>query len=326
MRIVRGWNNHSKQCVIALGFFDGLHRGHREVLKAAYRFKSHDENNVEVVTFYPHPQNFLAGRGNYSLKYLTSYGEKYCLVQQFFPEMLLRFIRFNAAMRFTHPREFLHRIHSRLSPVRVFVGENFRFGYQATGDVALLRQYFEARGVEVICVPSVEDNGVCISSSGIRTLLARGDLDQVNNLLGYHFTIIGKVRKGRKLGTELGFPTANLYPPKVKILPPHGVYVSYVSWKGLKGWIPALTHIGYRPTLNDYRRRVIETFIPSLQSPGLYGKRMVVRLAAFIREERAFPSVQELKKQIGLDLEAFYQYLQGRNSVINYPLNAILEV
>ncbi|MEN3185485.1 MAG: riboflavin kinase [Atribacterota bacterium] len=326
MHVIRGWKSLLGKRVVALGFFDGLHRGHQEVLKTAYRFKVHGEDNVEVITFYPHPQNFLAGRGRYVLQYLTTYGEKCRLIQQFFPGMLVRFLRFDAAMRFTSPQEFLHGIYSRLSPEKVFVGENFRFGYQAAGDVPLIRRYFGAKGVEVVCIPSLEDNGVCISSSGIRTLLTRGELNEVNRLLGYNFTIIGTVRKGRKLGSKLGFPTANLYPPAVKILPPHGVYVSYVFWKGLKDWMPALTHVGYRPTLKDYHRRVVETFIPSFQSPGLYGKRMVVQLVAFIRGERAFSSIQKLKNQMDLDLEAFYRYLQGRSSVINYPLNAIVEV
>ncbi|MCX7668389.1 MAG: hypothetical protein N2Z84_05610, partial [Atribacterota bacterium] len=324
MFIARGWKNHPQQRIIALGFFDGLHRGHQEVLRHAYRSKAFEREVVEVVTFYPHPQNFLAGKGNRSLKYLTSYGEKYCLMQHFFPGIFLRFIRFDAVMRSMEPEAFLRLIYSQLFPCKIFVGENFRFGYRAAGDITLLQRYFRTRSVEVMTIPSLKDDGVCISSSGIRTLLIQGDLHRVNSLLGYRFTIMGRVGKGRKLGSELGFPTANLYPSYTKILPPHGVYISHVSWEGLKDWFPALTYIGRKPTLGGSRRRVVETFVPAFRSLDLYRRRMVVQLVAFVREERVFSSVQELKKQIGLDLEAFYRYLQGSNGVVNYPLNAIL--
>ncbi|MGC8777717.1 MAG: riboflavin biosynthesis protein RibF [Candidatus Caldatribacteriaceae bacterium] len=327
MLLARGWDKRgSGSRFLVLGFFDGLHRGHREVLGRAYHVGQREGGVIEIVTFYPHPQNFLARKRNYPLQYLTSYGEKYCLLQQFFPGIFLRFIRFDKKMRCTAPQKFLDSIHSRLTPKKIFVGENFRFGYQATGDVSVLRQYFETRDIEVVSVPSLEDRGLCISSSSIRSLLAEGNLERVNSLLGYHFTIMGKVHRGRRLGSQLGFPTANLYPPSTKILPPHGVYISYITWETPENWIPALTHVGYRPTLQDYHRRVIETFVPSVSSLDLYGQRVTVRLVSFVRAERAFPSVQELKKQIALDLEAFYRYLQGGNSVINYPLNAILEV
>jgi len=326
MLLTRGWKSDSRPRLTVLGFFDGLHRGHREVLQRAYHLGCLEKRDVELVTFYPHPQNFLAGKRNHPLQYLTLYGEKYCLLQGFFPGILVRFVRFDKKLRGTPPWEFLDLFFSRLSPEKVFVGENFRFGYQAAGDVHFLRRYLEGRGAEVVIIPSFEDNGLCISSSGIRSLLLAGNLDHANHLLGYNFTVMGRVRRGRRLGSRLGFPTANLYPSSAKILPPHGVYISYVTWKGLNEWVPALTHLGYRPTLHDYRRRVIETFVPSFNSLELYGKRIAVQFVSFVREERAFPSVDDLKKQIHLDLEAFYRYLQGGNSMINYPLNAILEV
>ncbi|MGQ9474228.1 MAG: riboflavin kinase, partial [Candidatus Caldatribacteriaceae bacterium] len=278
------------------------------------------------VTFYPHPQNFLAGKRNEPLKYLTSYGEKYCLLQHFFPKTTLRFIRFNQKMRMTSPWKFLELLSSQLMPHLIFVGENFRFGYQAKGEISLLKKYFENQNIRVVAIPSIQNQGECISSSLIRTLLLSGDLQRVNNLLGYHFTIIGKVRKGKGLGGKLGFPTANLYPPSIKILPPHGVYISHVSWKNHNTSIPALTYIGHRPTFKNSSRKVVETFIPSYNSLDLYGQRIELRLAVFLREEKTFASPQDLKKQIDLDLEAFRQYLQGKNSMVNYPLNAILEV
>ncbi len=324
MLFTRGWKNNQKK-ILVLGFFDGLHRGHQKVLKEAYDAVLKRHLTCEVITLYPHPENFFAGKRNYPIKYLTTYGEKYSLLKRFFPGMSLRFIRFARSLQLTPPPKFLEHIFEELHPHMIFIGENFRFGREAKGDAQFLRQYFQKEGVEVVIVPPLKEGDLCISSSTIRELITRGDLLSANRLLGYPFTFIGRVRKGKQLASRLGFPTANLYPSRSKILPPYGVYITQVWWSENMCGFPALTYIGCKPTFGRHRQ-VVETFIPSLNSVNLYEKRLIVQLVAFMRGERVFSSPQELKKQIDLDIEAFQQYLQGKNSVINYPLNAIVEV
>jgi riboflavin kinase/FMN adenylyltransferase len=305
MLLERGWKRFPQESTMAIGFFDGFHRGHRRVLAEALA-RSSPEAPLCVVTFYPHPQTVLLPREG--VKYLTLYSEKYLLLEHFFPGTFLYFLRFNRALRETAPLDFLNAVVEHFHPRTICVGENFRFGFERRGDSALLRDFFVPRGTEVVVVPSYRVRGEVVSSSRIREHLLDGRLTQANELLGFPFTVIGRVRRGRRIGRSLGFPTLNLHPPLRKLLPPPGVYTGRVSWENLgeTSW-NALIYTGSRPTFHDTRRRVVEVFVPSSPFPELYGQRVYVTFEEFVREEMVFSSEEALKRQIQKDLEVFFR-------------------
>lgn len=302
MLLKRGWSRFSGS-TLAIGFFDGLHLGHRRVLDEAYH-RAVSSAPLCVVTFYPHPQHVLSPQEK--VKYLTLYGEKYLTLLRLYPGAFLMFLRFGHDLRKTPPLLFLECIAATLHPRVICVGENFRFGFQRQGTPELLRKYFAPQGVDVITVPSYTFEGETISSSRIREYLARGELEKANRLLGSPFSVVGKVRRGRQLGRALGIPTLNLYPPSKKLLPPPGVYVGSISLeKNATVPFPALVYTGTRPTFQDTKRRVVEVFIPHSSFPELYNTRVCVTFEQFVREEMVFSSTDALQAQIQRDIEAF---------------------
>lgn len=310
MFLKRGWKEFPES-VLAIGFFDGLHLGHRRVLAEAYH-RATSCTPLCVVTFYPHPQHFLSPRRK--IKYLTLYGEKYLLLSRFYLGIFLSFLRFGENLRRTSPLAFLGRIEEVFHPRVICVGENFRFGFGRQGNPELLRKYFAPRGVDVIALPSYQVGGEVVSSSRIREYLLLGELERANALLGSPFSVIGKVRKGRRIGRALGFPTLNLYPPSVKLLPPPGVYVGSVSWEGhSNSAFQALVYTGMRPTFRDTRRQVVEVFVPHSSFPELYNRRVCITFEHFVRKEMVFPSEEALKAQVQRDIETFF--LLSRNSL-----------
>ena len=292
----------AEDSILALGFFDGVHRGHQYLLGEAYRLAQEEKTKLHIFTFYPHPRNFLSSG---DVKHILTYREKYCLIQKLFPQSLLQFVHFNRSFREMRAQEFLALVEEEIRPRRVVVGENFHFGFEAQGDAALLKNYFPFRGIEVTVVPSLQEGGKLISSSRIRWHLENGDLFSANRLLGYSFFLQGRVRRGKGVGRKLGFPTANLYPPSYKLLPASGVYTGYVSGKGIGKRSPSLIYVGHRPTVNFSPRRLVEVFIPDI-SQELYGERLIIEFQAFLRKEMVFPSLLELKNQIEQDLEALH--------------------
>ncbi|HOQ67092.1 MAG TPA: riboflavin biosynthesis protein RibF [Candidatus Atribacteria bacterium] len=300
---IRGIDSVEEGDVLALGFFDGVHRGHQYLLGEAYRLAQERKRRLQILTFYPHPQNFLStGR---DIKHIVTYREKYFLIQKLFPQSLVCFVHFNKSFREKKAYEFLALIEEKVKPQVVVVGENFRFGFEAQGDAELLKNYFSSRGTEVIVVPTLQEGGDPISSSRIRWHLENGDLLSVNHLLGYSFFLQGRVRRGRGMGRKLGFPTANFYPPSYKLLPLSGVYAGSVSGKEIGNHNLSLIYVGNRPTVNFSPRRLVEVFIPGV-CREFYGERLTIEFQAFLREEMVFSSLEELKNQIGRDLEALY--------------------
>ncbi len=310
MLLERGFRISLQKGVVAIGFFDGLHRGHQAVLKGASQRALSLGVPFEVVTFYPHPQ-FLVSPGR-PLKYITTYGEKYLLLQRFYPGVFVSFLRFNRILQRTSAQDFLEMMEKTLVPQAVFVGENFRFGFKRLGDSELLREYFSSQGIEVFVVPSLREGRRAVSSSRIRELVHAGALQETKDLLGFPFPVMGRVRRGRRMGRSLGFPTLNLYPSSKKLLPPPGVYLGSVVWdRRPKEEIQALMYTGKRPTFQDTRRTVVEVFVPSLTLPEIYGERVCVSFEQFVREEMIFPSPGALQEQVQKDLEVFWQYSSG---------------
>ncbi|HAX98978.1 MAG TPA: riboflavin biosynthesis protein RibF [Candidatus Atribacteria bacterium] len=301
------------ESVVALGFFDGIHLGHQAVLDRAATIAAEKEKPLRIITFYPHPRNSIGH--SHTIKYITTYIEKYQRLQSFYPGCEIYFLRFNRQLRHTPPERFLDLINHWFKPIAVITGENFRFGYRTQGDQLFLQNFFKKRGVETAIIPSISLDGAVLSSTMIRQLIEKGDIKKVNMVLGYPFSIRGRVVKGKQIGSQIGFPTANLFPVSSKIMPPHGVYFGYMNWKRVE--YPALIYIGTKPTVSQNQRRVVEVHIDHHIRQSLYQERITVQLQQFWRLEKHFPTIEDLREQITVDQAAFNAYLQHTQGMIN---------
>jgi riboflavin kinase/FMN adenylyltransferase len=274
---------------VAVGEFDGVHLGHREVMRGA----------DTVLTFEPHPRAVVAPEK--APKLITPLETKVDLIAGLGVRELV-VIPFDGAFASQSPQGFIDDVLvGQLGATRVSVGENFRFGHRARGDVALLRAQdaFETRVVEL-----VQDGGEVISSSHIRELIAAGQVDRAAACLGSPFQLRGTVAHGDKRGQTLGFPTANLVPDPGLIYPGHGVYAcrAAVELDGEWRWWPAATNVGVRPTFVTGRGLLVEAFLLGFDG-DLYGRELRLAFLARLRGEERFDSVEALVEQMERDVE-----------------------
>jgi riboflavin kinase/FMN adenylyltransferase len=265
---------------IAVGEFDGVHLGHREVIRG----------NDTVLTFEPHPLRVV--RPEAAPKLLTSLDAKAELIAQLGVEELV-VIPFDDHFAHQSPQEFIdHVLVERLGALRVSIGENFRFGHRATGDPEMLAAdgRFETR-----VVPLVEVDGEIISSSHIRALIAAGEVELAVHFLGAPFQLRGEVVQGDRRGRELGFPTANIVPDEAYVCPGHGVYVARAD-----GGCAAVS-VGVRPTFGTGRGVLVEAYLLD-RDVDLYGQVLKVDFIQRLRGERRFDSVEALVEQMHDDV------------------------
>ena len=275
---------------VAVGEFDGVHLGHREVMRGA----------DTVLTFEPHPHAVVSpGR---EPKLITSLEVKADLIAGLGAQELV-VIPFDGDFASQSPQDFIDRVLvERLGAEQVSVGENFRFGHRAQGDVALLRAQdaFRTRVVEL-----VHHDGEVISSSHIRQLIHAGELERANACLASPFQIRGRVAHGDKRGRTLGYPTANLVPDPALVYPGHGVYAcrAAIAVDGTWQWWPAATNVGVRPTFVTGRGLLAEAFLLGFEG-DLYGRELRLAFLSRLRGELRFDSVEELVDQMARDVEA----------------------
>jgi riboflavin kinase / FMN adenylyltransferase len=265
---------------VAVGEFDGVHLGHREVIRGS----------DTVLTFEPHPLQVI--RPEAAPKLLTSLDRKVELLDGLGVEELV-LIEFDRAFAQRSAQEFVDGVlHGTLQATRVSVGENFRFGHKAAGDPALLA---EQDGFETRVTPLVEIDQEIVSSTLIRHLIQLGDVERANRLLGDPFQLRGTVVEGDRRGRTLGYPTANLVPDEALVYPGHGVYAAYANGK------PAAVSVGVRPTFGTGRGVLVEAFLIDFQG-DLYGTELRLDFVRRLRGERAFPTVDALVEQMGKDV------------------------
>jgi riboflavin kinase/FMN adenylyltransferase len=267
---------------LAVGFFDGVHLGHRKVIEGA----------DTVLTFDPHPLIVL--RHDAAPKMLTPPALKARLLEELgVKEMVL--IEFDQAFSQIGAEQFVHDVLiDRLQATDVSVGENFRFGAKAGGDADYLRSFDE---FQTRVVPLVESDGEIVSSTQIRGLVAAGDIARADQLLSYPFTMIGEVIHGDKRGRALGFPTANLAPGEHDCVPGHGVYAA------LTNGVPSAVNVGVRPTFQTGRGVLVESYLIGWDG-DLYGSEIEIQFLKRLRGEKRFASVDDLVAQMHRDAEA----------------------
>jgi riboflavin kinase / FMN adenylyltransferase len=270
---------------LAVGEFDGVHLGHREVIRGA----------DTVLTFEPHPRTVVAPAA--APKLLTSLAIKADLIASLGVDELV-VIPFDGERMAQTAQEFIdHELIERLGAQRVSVGENFRFGNRARGDADLLRAQdaFETRVVEM-----VELDGEIISSTHIRGLVAVGDVADAARFLGTPFQMRGTVAHGDKRGRTLGFPTANLVPDPRLVVPDHGIYACRAQVDG--GTHVAAVNVGVRPTFKTGRGLLVEAYLLDFDG-DIYDHELRLDFLERLRGERRFDSVEELVDQMGRDVD-----------------------
>ena len=271
---------------VAVGEFDGVHLGHREVIAG----------NDTVLTFEPHPLAVV--RPEAAPKLLTSLDAKAELIAALGVQELV-LIPFDERFALQTPQEFIdHVLIERLQATHVSVGENFRFGHGAAGDTDMLAAdpRFETRVVQL-----VEVEGEIVSSSHIRGLVSAGDVERAARFLGAPFQMRGEVVTGDRRGRELGFPTANIVPDEELICPGHGVYAARAGGRC------AAVSVGVRPTFGTGRAVLVEAYILDFDG-DLYGQELRVDFLARLRGERRFDAVEALVEQMGLDVAQTRRY------------------
>jgi riboflavin kinase/FMN adenylyltransferase len=282
-----------ERTVVSIGVFDGLHKGHLFLLKKVINLSKKIKGKSVVFTFWPHPQKEkLIYSLTHRLKLLEKIGIDICVV-----------IRFKSRLKEMLPEEFIKNVLLKISrPYCLVVGEDFRFGKGASGDVCLLKKFSFKYGFKLRVIPHLKYKNKIISSTNIRRLIQRGKIKEASRCLAFPFSILGRVIRGEGLGTNLGFPTANLDIDN-EIIPPFGVYMVKVKFSNTI--FPALCYIGNKPTFGRSKResRKISFEIHLLDFKGsLYNRILEVEFIKRLRSQKKFSNSQELVQRIKQDI------------------------
>lgn len=290
---------------VALGSFDGVHRGHQAVLQSALSFAREGLLPV-VLLFDRHPLSVLRGTAPPAL--LEENARTQMLRTMGFAVETVSF----AAIHTLPPDAFVRQILcDRLHAGAVSCGFNYRFGRDGAGDADTLRALCGERNIRLCVHEPVCEGGVPVSSTTVRSLLEQGDVERANAMLGRAFSFSGTVIHGNENGRAFGFPTANTAYPQGLSVPRFGVYATDAAVDGRT--YRAITNIGIRPTISD-TTLLCETHIPGM-AIDLYGKTLTVSLRRFIRPEKQFASLADVFKQVRQDLRTAYPSLQNGESL-----------
>lgn len=285
-----------KNIVLTIGVFDGVHLGHQALLKETIRLARKYHAQPQVLTFHDHPIHVL--RGGPRVPFLLSRSANFKLLRAKGAREV-HIIRFDKKFSQKSPEQFVQWLRSKGHLKGVVVGDNFRFGHKAQGDIKALVQLGKKHGFEVRGVKPIQLKGQVVSSSRIREALAQGKTQWANQMLGQPYSIEGLVVHGKKEGRRIGFPTANLKVAE-ELLPKDGVYAAAVKL-GSK-YYRAGMNLGRRPTFqNDDHHRQAEVHLMHYYGK-LYGKTMRVHLLDYLRPEKKFASSELLVRQIQKDL------------------------
>lgn len=286
---------------VAIGKFDGFHCGHQKLLQRMQEQKKKGLATV-VFTFVPSPAAFFSKEPE---KELTTIEEKRKIFENAGIDYLIEYPFYQETADMepnTYIEEVLvKRIHAKC----IVAGEDVSFGRRGLGNYQMLEEKSQKFGYDVIIIDKVQYEGREVSSTYVREEVARGKMELVHQLLGIPYHVGGTIVHGRKLGRTLGMPTVNQIPPKAKLLPPNGVYYSYVMLEGKK--MPSITNIGTKPTVKNDIVMGVETYIYNFNE-NVYGEELEVYLLSFKRPEMRFESVEALKQQMAEDIAAGRKY------------------
>lgn len=301
--------NTDAASAVTIGNFDGVHRGHQAILHRLTNEARQHQLLPTVMTFSPHPRAFFAKKANrpelYPAQINTLRDKLHGLAVHGAQQIVLQ--RFNADFANLQAEEFISQLLVKgLNTKWLLVGQDFKFGHQRQGDTDLLRKAGALHGFHVETIADIPDlKGQRISSSDIRTALARGNLAQAENLLGHAFNISGHVIHGKKLGRTIGYPTLNI-PVPTHCAARSGVYIVKLHGLG-NAPLPGIASLGVRPTVADAGKLLLEVHILD-RTLDAYGKLVNVEFLQFVRNEEKFPDVQTMLTAINDDAHRAREY------------------
>lgn len=307
MQIIEGTKEFKLEgpSAAAIGKFDGIHRGHRELLDSIVERRARGLKAV-ALTFDPAPAFFFGQTG---LRELTTREERRDIFHKVGIDVLIEY-PFDTATASMLPEAFVREVLvGRMKAAYIVAGTDLSFGDKGKGDCALLQSYAAAGGYEVKIVQKLCHNGREVSSTYVREEVERGNMELVTELIGYPYSVGGRVVHGKQFGRTIGMPTLNLLPPDNKLLPPRGVYLSQVSVDGRH--YDGITNIGCKPTVSEEKVMGVETYLYDF-SGDLYGEKIRVNLLAYCRPERKFADKEELKAQLEKDIQAGRTFFEKR--------------
>ncbi len=333
MRVFKGLSElpDISDSVITIGSFDGVHAGHQKIIDRLKQLSSQVGCENYIITFHPHPRSIIYPKDK-SLKLLSSLEEKIKLFDNYGVDNLV-IVPFTIEFSQISALEYIDKfLVGKFNPRYLVIGYDHRFGINRTGDINLLRQVKDTYNFNIVEIPAQEMDELTISSSKIRLALQNGDLYQANNLLNHPYQISGKVIRGRKLGTEIGFPTANLeLEDSKKLVPMDGIYACKVNTN--KGEYNGMLYIGDVPTVGLDHRKSIEINIFDFND-DIYDERISVEILHFIRHEQKFDGIESLKQQLHKDRDSALEYFSDCAqrpkakvciAILNYNTQHLLE-
>ena len=279
---------------IAIGSFDGLHEGHRKLIKTVV---NNSQYTPTIASFWPHPREVLFGETRLRLDLPE---EKLPLLENLGIEQLV-LIPFDKKLSKLSAKKFLKDVlFKKLQTKSISVGENFRFGYKRQGDINTIKTLIKNHNISLNIVSLLEDQEGRISSSRVRKLLLKCDLENARKLLKRPYNFTGKVVQGKGLGKEIGFPTANLEIDGRKFLPGEGVYAAWASNEKFKYKIPSIMNLGPQPTIDPLSPSAVEVHLIN-ENINLYNLKLTIQPIKKIRSQIKFSNLNELSGQIHKD-------------------------
>ena len=287
-----------KNSILLIGNFDGLHLGHQKLFKLAEKYKKKFKIKIGILTFDPIPKmffnkqlkNFKISNLNQKINYLNKFKIDFVIIK-----------KFNKQFSKINYSNFIDTfLFKKLSPKYIFVSNNFRFGNKREGNVKKLKIFEKKFNFKIVNPKPLKKKKKIISSTLIRKLISNGRIEIANQYLGKKWSIEGKVIMGRKMGRKIGFPTCNIELTDYIIARP-GVYAVNVLLKNNKKLFKGIANLGYRPTFNQ-KKILLEVHIFNF-SRNVYNKGLTIQFINFIRKEKKFKNINQLKKQINFDLK-----------------------
>lgn len=292
-----------KGTACALGFFDGVHRGHQKLIHKLIEISTAYGIKSMVFTFEKHPLKVLMDPNAPEL--ITSNREKAGILKEFGVD-IVNFNNVDMDFLNTEPEFFLSNMIDRFNVKAIVAGFNFKFGHLCRGDSSFLKEYGRINNLNVNIIDPIRIDGIIVSSTVIREYIKNGNISMANKFLGRCFSLEGSIIHGMERGRKIGFPTANLSIDKDIIVPKNGVYITEIDIDGTKKM--GVTNVGYNPTFNNSYIS-IETHIIGC-SRNVYGKHAIIYFHKRLRDEKVFKDLTGLSKQIDDDKQSAIQYFE----------------
>lgn len=310
MRVFKDLNHLPpfRNAVVTIGSFDGVHIGHQHILQKVISLAESIDGESVVIVFHPHPRLVVYPKDD-SMKLITTTDEKVQLLHRYGIDNVV-VVPFTIEFSQLSADEYIQKfLVGKFHPRYIVIGFDHRFGLNRQGDINYLKWYGAEYGYSVVEIPKQEVEDITVSSTKVRRALESGDMGAARRLLGHYFPLSGTVAHGNKIGSGIGFPTANLETgEKYKLVPPPGIYAAWVFHD--KERYGGMLYIGDRPTLRQFRNRTIETNIFGFEK-NIYGEQLQLELVERIRDDRQFDGLEALKKQLEKDRSQAHQILQS---------------